>query len=131
MVCNAPLGLVGCRDIAGGSRKGTQSSLVPVDENTLFRLDDEVLLQLRNARVQHDALEDRLKYPVDTLVASKQQPFAYVGRSTVAAQTWHSRAGDCLSLTVLTYAMARELGLPTSFQEFDFYSVFDRRAGID
>ncbi len=108
-----------------------QSNLVTVDENALFRLDDDVLLQLRNARTQHHGLESRLKYLVDTVVTNKQQPFVYAGRSTVAAQTWRSRAGDCLSLTVLTYAMARELGLPASFQQLDLYSVFDRRAGID
>ena len=108
-----------------------QSSLVTVDENALFRLDDDVLLQLRNAQAQHPAMDSRLKYLVDTVVDNKQQSFAYLGRSTVAAQTWRSRAGDCLSLTVLAYAMARELGLSATIQELDLYPVFDRRAGID
>jgi tetratricopeptide (TPR) repeat protein len=110
---------------------GYDSKLVTVDEDALFRLDDDVLVQLRNARAQTPSLQGRLKYLVDTVVINKQRPFAYVSNSTVASQTWRTRAGDCLSLTVLTYAMARELGLPATLQELDLYPVFDRRAGVD
>ncbi len=106
--------------------------LVTVDEKTLFALDDDVLQALKDARLQNRSAQRRLQYLMDTVVVNKQRPFVYVaGHSTVASETWRTRAGDCLSLTVLTYAMAQELRLPANLQELNRFMVFDRRGGID
>jgi Tfp pilus assembly protein PilF len=69
---------------------------------------------------------------VDTVVLNKRQPFVYAtGVSTVASETWRARKGDCLSLTVLTYAMAQELRLPAVVQEPRSFTLFDRRGTTD
>lgn len=109
-----------------------RSDRITVTEPDLFRLEPELLAELRSPRLQNATADRRLQYVVDTVVVNKRQPFAYAtGLSTVAAETWRARRGDCLSLTVLTYAMAQELRLPASVQELRSFSLFDRRGSTD
>lgn len=107
-------------------------SLVPVNEDELFALDPDLLVELRSVKMQKAPSEERINFIVHTLVENKSTPFLYVaGKSTVAAQTWRNRKGDCLSLTVLAFAMAKELKLPVTMQEVDGTVMFDRRGAID
>jgi len=53
------------------------------------------------------------------------------GHTTGAAQTWINQRGDCLSLTILAYAAARELGLLAHMQEVRVPVMLDRRDGVD
>ena len=56
---------------------------------------------------------------------------SYDGTVTrTAAQTFAERAGNCLSLVVLTAALAKELGLPVQFQTFDSERSWSRSAGL-
>jgi transglutaminase-like putative cysteine protease len=58
--------------------------------------------------------------------------FAYAGgHSTVAADTWRLRRGDCLSLSVMSVALARALAVPAQVQEVRVPASFDRRGGVD
>ncbi|OYU43861.1 MAG: hypothetical protein CFE44_16060, partial [Burkholderiales bacterium PBB4] len=105
---------------------------VDVTESELFALDPDLLAELRSPKMQRASTDHRIQYVVDTLVDNKAQPFLYVaGHSTVAAETWRKRAGDCLSLTVLAYAIGQELKLAVSMQEINGTVVFDRRGSID
>ncbi|OYT93621.1 MAG: hypothetical protein CFE43_02580 [Burkholderiales bacterium PBB3] len=106
--------------------------LVDASESELFALDPELLAALRSPKMQRASADHRIQYLVDTLVDNKQIPFIYAaGHSTGAAETWRNRSGDCLSLTVLAYAMAQELKLLVSMQEINGTVVFDRRGSID
>jgi Flp pilus assembly protein TadD len=108
------------------------SNLVSVNEDELFALDPDLLIELRSVKMQRAPSEERINFIVKTLVDNKDTPFLYVaGKSTVAAQTWRNRKGDCLSLTVLAFAMAKELKLPVTMQEVDGTVMFDRRGAID
>lgn len=49
-------------------------------------------------------------------------------RTRTASETFAEQAGNCLSLVVMTAAMARELGLAVRFQDMDQY-VWERREG--
>ena len=107
-------------------------ALVEMKEADLFALDPELLAELRSAKMQRANADYRIQYLVDTLVDNKQVPFIYAaGHSTGAAETWRRRSGDCLSLTVLAYAMANELKLMVSMQEINGAVAFDRRGSID
>lgn len=107
-------------------------ALVDVAEADLFALPPELRAELRSPKLQRDSPDHRIQYLVDTLVRNKQTPFHYAAEhSTVAADTWRNRAGDCLSLTVLAYAMAQELKLSASMQEISGTVVFDRRGSVD
>ncbi len=105
---------------------------VTVDAARLFALPEDLLGELRSPKMQKANVEQRIDFIVQTLVSNKSQPFTYAaGHTTVAAQTWQQRSGDCLALTVLTYAMAKELRLSVSMQETNGTALFDRRGQVD
>ncbi|GIU22004.1 hypothetical protein L2719_01075 [Shewanella schlegeliana] len=47
-----------------------------------------------------------------------------------ASDTFEDREGNCLSLVVLTTALAEELGVKVEFQEIDIPPVWDRQGGF-
>jgi Tfp pilus assembly protein PilF len=47
-----------------------------------------------------------------------------------AAQAFDARSGNCLSLVVMTAALAKQLELPVSFQVLDGYESFSRSGGL-
>lgn len=105
---------------------------VLVDEAALVRLDTHLLQTLESPRLQNASVERRVQFVLQSLVENRREPFAYAGgHSTVAAETWRLRRGDCLSLTVLAYAMARHLRLNAVIQEVPVPPLYDRRGGID
>ncbi len=111
---------------------GYEPGLVRVDEAALLRLDENLLQVLQGPRLQGASVERRVQYLLQTLVENRREPFAYAGgHSTVAAETWRLRRGDCLSLTVLAYAMSQQLRLRAVIQEVPVPPLYDRRGGID
>ncbi len=109
-----------------------QPGQVVVDMAQLFALPADLLLELHSAKLQRSPSEERISFIINSLVNNKAQPFRYSrGNTTVAAETWRQRSGDCLALTVLAYAMARELKLAASMQEINGTVAFDRRGNVD
>ncbi len=51
-------------------------------------------------------------------------------RSRTAAEAFDERQGNCLSLTILTAAFARRLGLPVAFQQVDVDETYARHGGL-
>ena len=109
-----------------------QAALVTTSQQDLFALDPSLVAELGSTKLQKAPVEDRIRYVVDTLASTTDRPFIYnAGLSTVAAETWRTRRGDCLSLTVLAFAMAQELRLPVTMQELLSTVLFDRRGNVD
>lgn len=72
---------------------------------------------------------------VQGLAAALTQPnwlrLRYDASTTrTAAQAFDSRSGNCLSLVILTAALAKELGLQAHFQEVLTDEVWSRQAGL-
>jgi len=108
------------------------ASLVGVSRQDLFRLDPELARQLAAADIAYLETPQRVTALMRLIYGPERTRFAYVaGESTPAARTWQRRRGDCLSLTVLTYAAARAVGLDAQMQEVRVPAVYDRRAGFD
>ena len=108
------------------------ASLVTVTPQDLFRLDPGLRQKLRDPALRGLSTPKRLRYLIGLLYGEETKPFPYSpGHSTVAAETWGQRRGDCLSLTVLAYAMAREINLVAQIQEVPVPVLFDRRGGVD
>src|SRR5690349_16441196 len=106
-------------------------ALVGVSAPQLFQLDAPLLADLRRPDLQNSSVEDRMAHLLGLLFNNPAHAFAYgTGSTTVPAQTWASKRGDCLSLTLLTYAMARELKLPAQMQEVPVPALFDRRGEL-
>jgi tetratricopeptide (TPR) repeat protein len=50
--------------------------------------------------------------------------------NTIASETFRNRAANCLSLSIMTYALAREAGFGVRFQDIDIPEFWTRRDGI-
>lgn len=105
---------------------------VAIGKEELFRLPPELAVHLRSVRASTPNRDERQQRLTALLFSNGGEGFFYrTGQSTVAAQTWQDKRGDCLSLTVLAYAIARELGLPATMQDVRVPMQIDRRGDID
>ncbi|MCV2884746.1 tetratricopeptide repeat protein [Aestuariibacter sp. AA17] len=50
--------------------------------------------------------------------------------NTVASETFDNRAANCLSMSILTYSLAKEAGFEVKFQEVDIPEYWTRQAGF-
>jgi len=97
----------------------------------LFALEPALLDRLNEAVAAAPTAQGRLDTLISLIYDAPQRPFSYAYHSTVARVTWQARRGDCLSLTVMAYALARALGLQAHMQEVSVPVSFDRRDGVD
>lgn len=108
------------------------AALVHVKAQDLFRLDADLERHLEEPGVREVFKDVRLRRIVDLILGPDRKGFAYrAGHSTVAADTWRDRAGDCLSLTTLTYTVAKKLGMNAVMQEVQTPAVFGREGELD
>ncbi|AMO21591.1 hypothetical protein UC35_00300 [Ramlibacter tataouinensis] len=111
---------------------GWQPALVAVQPADLFRLDPELERKLAEPALLQASTGQRLKRLLGVVFGPEGRGFAYAGgHSTTAAETWRNKSGDCLSLTVLTYAVARAMGVSAQMQEVQAPAIFDRRGQLD
>jgi Tfp pilus assembly protein PilF len=107
-------------------------AIVTVTPHDLFKLDDELQATLQQPQWRGAPTGQRLKRLVAMVFGTDRKSFAYrAGHSTVAAETWRERSGDCLSLTVLTYSIARTLNMKPVMQEVQTPAIFDRAGEFD
>jgi len=105
---------------------------VSVGKRDLFQLDAGLLSKLDDPRIQNSSPQHRLNHLVSLLFGPKAKDFPYsAGHSTIAAETWRRKTGDCLSLTVLSYALAKALDMSVQMQEVRVPVVFDRRGNVE
>lgn len=108
------------------------AKLVTVDKQRLFALPPALLADLRNPATQKGTTSRRMAHLTDLLFDPVTRTFSYgAGETSTAAETWLHKRGDCLSLTVLAYAIARELDLPAQMQEVQVPVMVDRRGALD
>src|SRR6476660_613172 len=83
------------------------AALVSVGKQDLFQLEAELASKLNDPGIQNSSAQYRLNHLVSLLFGPETRDFPYSGgHSTVAAETWRRKKGDCLSLTVLAYSLA-------------------------
>jgi tetratricopeptide (TPR) repeat protein len=108
------------------------ASLVSVSKRDLFQLDPELLSKLHDPSIQNSSAQYRLHHLVSLLFGPETKDFPYSGgHSTIAAETWHRKRGDCLSLTILAYSLADALGMSVQMQEVRVPEIFDRRGSVE
>ena len=111
---------------------GYRADLVTVTQADLFRLDPELLRMVLDPSPEKLGPSQKLKHLMGIVFGPDTKRFAYeAGHSTTASETWRRKRGDCLSLTVLTYAVARTMGMPAQMQEVPTPTMFDRRGEFD
>jgi len=108
------------------------AALVPAGKRDLFQLDAKLQSALHDPVIQRSSVQNRLHHLIALLFGPEVKDFPYTsGHSTIAAETWRLKRGDCLSLTILAYSLAKDLGLPARMQEVRVPIVFDRRGRVD
>lgn len=111
---------------------GYDARLVGITKQDLFQLDPALLEKLQDPAVRALSYPKRIEHLLALLYGPENHHFSYAnGHSTIAAETWQQHRGDCLSLTVLAFSMARSLDLVAQMQEVQVPVVFDRRGNFD
>jgi tetratricopeptide (TPR) repeat protein len=111
---------------------GYDAASVEAMRSNLFALGPDLQRKLQEHAVQGLSSRQQLNYLLDLLYGSKRERFQYAaGHTTVAAETWQRKRGDCLSLAILTFAAARELRVNALMQEVDVPVLYDRRGELD
>ena len=86
-------------------------------------LDVEIRPQLRRM--------GRLEGFVDAIQNGSRLKLQYDSSSTrTAAEAFHARAGNCISMVIMTAALAKELGLPVYYQQVFADETWSRDGGI-
>jgi tetratricopeptide (TPR) repeat protein len=108
------------------------AALVSIRKPDLFQLDAGLLSKLNDPRIQNSSAQYRLNQLVSLLFEPQTKDFSYSrNHSTIAAETWRRKSGDCLSLTVLSYSLAKALDMRVQMQEVRVPVVFDRRGNVE
>lgn len=134
--CAAPQPAMAPDAVATALSRGDQAfsltQLPAVDAKSLFELPPEVDARIQQERLRTVSHQRRLVMLLDLIFGPDRRAFSYgAERSATAAQTWAARRGDCLSLTILTYAAARAMGLNAQMQEVSVPAIYERRTAVD
>jgi Flp pilus assembly protein TadD len=109
-----------------------RADLVSESPKDLFAIDPAMLGELGTNKSRIISGERRLDALLAMLYTRQGIRLAYSsGHSTGAMQTWKDKQGDCLSLTILTYSVAKALGLNAVMQQVEVPPIFDRRDEAD
>lgn len=109
---------------------GSESVRVETREE-VFHLDDEAKRYLdRNINSIRD-YHERGRTLLDEIFHHAALNLSYTSNAnTTASETFRLRTANCLSLSILAYAMAEYVGFRATFQEVDIPEYWERRSGF-
>ncbi len=88
-----------------------------ISGDSVFALSDDMKHHLRAETAGQSLAKDPRRELIDALYDKSQLKLEYDAEMTRnAAQTFAARAGNCLSLVIMTAAFAKEMGLPVRYQ---------------
>jgi len=103
-----------------------------IGKDELFRLDPALQTTIQHALPRLVTADEKLTFLTTLLFGPDGHSFPYAqNHSTIAAETWQRRRGDCLSLTVLAYSIAKTLGLYSTMQQVHIPPIYNRSGGVD
>ncbi len=108
----------------------TQQSAQIESVEDIFYLADETKRYVRHVTKHSETQQAQLTALVTSIFDNSNLSLIYQSNAnTTAQQTFENRQANCLSLTIMTYAMLKELNLETSFQEVLIPEFWTTRAG--
>ncbi|USX13837.1 tetratricopeptide repeat protein [Oxalobacteraceae bacterium OTU3CAMAD1] len=103
----------------------------PIDTNAIFALSDRMRDYLKHNLVHRGAGQDARRALFDALYTRDQLKLEYDSAMTRnAAETFDARAGNCLSLVIMTAALARELNFTVQFQQIHMDESWSRSGNL-
>lgn len=105
-----------------------------IEQEQIFELPDEYIVEVKRL-YQRDKLVKKQNIPIHEWLAkyigAQEGGFEYRDHFTrIAGETAFSRQGNCMSLVVLSAALADLFNVPVEFQDIDVEPVWDRRGGF-
>ena len=103
----------------------------PIDTASIFALSDRMRDYLKHNLGQRGSVQDTRRALFDALYTRDQLKLEYDSAMTRnAAQTFDARAGNCLSLVIMTAALARELNFTVQFQQIYMEESWSRSGNL-
>lgn len=103
----------------------------PIDTTTIFALNDRMRDYLKHDLGRRPGEQDARRALFDALYRRDQLKLEYDSVITrTAAETFAARSGNCLSLAIMTAALARELNFAVQFQQIDVGEVWSRSGNL-
>jgi Tfp pilus assembly protein PilF len=103
----------------------------PIDTTAIFALSDRMRDYLKHNLGQHNGGHDARRALFDALYTRDQLKLEYDSAMTRnAAETFDARAGNCLSLVIMTAALARELNFTVQFQQIQMDESWSRSGNL-
>ncbi|BDX05113.1 tetratricopeptide repeat protein [Planctobacterium marinum] len=109
---------------------------VPVEsEQEIFALDSDAKVFVNNLTVAKNMVHAKNRNKVmESLIRAifNRSDFNMIydnGANTTASETFNNRAANCLSLSIMTYALAKQAGFDVRFQEIDIPEYWTRKDG--
>ncbi|KGJ95896.1 tetratricopeptide repeat protein [Colwellia psychrerythraea] len=89
-------------------------------EQEVFQLDDEMRAMVQTKLVNNFPANQKARILLKHLFNEENIALSYAGNANVtASQAYHSKVANCMSLTILAYALADEAGMNISFQQVE------------
>ncbi|HEX6704545.1 MAG TPA: tetratricopeptide repeat protein [Albitalea sp.] len=102
-----------------------------IQADEVFAISDEMRAYVRNEIIGHSRGKSRQQALADALYQRGGLRLEYDASATRnAAEAFHARSGNCLSLVIMTAAFARELGLRVEYQSALNEEAWSRSAGL-
>ena len=106
-------------------------AVAAVDTSDIFALSPAMRAYADTTLALGNPMRDVRRTFIEALYAHGQLRLNYdAGNTRNAAQAFDSRAGNCLSLVIMTAAFAKHLGLPVSFQAVQVDEMYTRSADL-
>ena len=103
----------------------------PIDTGAIFALSDRMRDYLKHNLGQRGSVQDTRRALFDALYTRDQLKLEYDSAMTRnAAETFDARAGNCLSLVIMTAALARELNFSVQFQQIQMDESWSRSGNL-
>jgi tetratricopeptide (TPR) repeat protein len=100
-------------------------------EQQVFYLDDAAKAFIASTIHAKDTKIDQMRALIKAIFDRSELNLLYQGdANTSANDTFHAQAANCLSLSIMTYALASEAGFDVDFQEIMIPEYWTRRAGF-
>jgi Tfp pilus assembly protein PilF len=108
-----------------------QPATAPIDTRRVFALSPAMRDYVRHEIGNTTPGKDARRMLFDALYRRDKLQLEYDAAMTRdAAQTFEARAGNCLSLAIMTATLARELNLPVVFQQIQIDEVWSRAGNL-
>lgn len=103
----------------------------PIEQaREIFALDDDAKAFVAKATQGLHSDEDNIKMLIRRIFSRSELDLIYTASAnTIASDTFQNASANCLSLSIMTFSMAREAGFLSEFQIIDIPEYWTRRAG--